>query len=279
MPPLAPVFRANLPRLLGPGDLLTAGLAIDSTLQELIFITGPLLVVVSTVPAGAGGALVLMALFVLAGTIVFVSGRALDDAPRRGAGDRGGSALHSAGLRALLPIAALVVAAFSATEVAVVAAADGAGHRSIAGLLLALWASGSAVGGLVYGSRSWPGSPEQRLVVLLLALAVTLTVPAAGPPLLVLALLLLAGGPFIAPAIACAYVLVQRVASTRELTEAYTWLATAFGTGAALGAALAGAAVDAWGWQGGFGLAGGAMAGGAALTLALRGVLTGAAEV
>ena len=51
---------------------------------------------------------------------------------------------------------------FGAMEVTLPAFAEDHGHRALAGVLVATWSFGSAVGGLAYGARSWPGSPGKR---------------------------------------------------------------------------------------------------------------------
>jgi predicted MFS family arabinose efflux permease len=47
----------------------------------------------------------------------------------------------------------------------------------------------------------------------------------------------------IAPAIACLYLLVDRLAPAGTVTEAFTWVTTAFSTGFAIGSALGGTLV------------------------------------
>lgn len=53
-------------------------------------------------------------------------------------------------------------------------------------------------------------------------------------------------GLFLAPALACAFVVVDRHAPRGTVTEAFSWLVTVFGVGAALGTGAAGPAVE-WG--------------------------------
>ncbi|MFC7467256.1 hypothetical protein ACFQVA_06040 [Actinomadura keratinilytica] len=47
-------------------------------------------------------------------------------------------------------------------------------------------------------------------------------------------------GLFLAPALACAFVVVDRHAPRGTVTEAFSWLVTVFGVGAALGTGAAG---------------------------------------
>jgi len=53
-------------------------------------------------------------------------------------------------------------------------------------------------------------------------------------------------GVFLAPAIACAFVIVDRHAPTGTVTEAFSWLVTTFTVGASVGTGLTGPVVE-WG--------------------------------
>ena len=84
----------------------------------------------------------------------------------------------------------------------------------------------------------------------------------------VVAMTALAGlsGVFLAPALACAFVVVDRHAPSGTVTEAFSWLVTTFGVGAAAGTAVVGPVIERGGAAAGFGVAG---AGGIAALLVL----------
>ncbi len=95
---------------------------------------------------------------------------------------------------------------------------------------------------------------------------------AASSPLSMALLVLLAGAP-IAPLITTRNELISQVAPQGTETEAFTWLMTALIAGLSLGTAIAGAVIEAAGWQEAV-LAGVAVAlAGAATTFARRGAL------
>ena len=91
--------------------------------------------------------------------------------------------------------------AIGVVQVLLPAFADERGSAAAGGLLLAVLSAGSLAGGLVYGARSWPGSPPRRLVVLMLALGGGFALLAAAGTPAVLAVLLLLCGLLIAPAV------------------------------------------------------------------------------
>jgi predicted MFS family arabinose efflux permease len=151
---------------------------------------------------------------------------------------------------AVLAMATAATVVLTGTDVGVVAALRHMGHQSQIGWVLTLWGLGSAVGGFVYGAlhRSLP-------VALLLGLlaATTLPVVAAQSPVELGALVLVAG-VFCAPTVTATVDTLSRLVPERVRGEALGWHGSAMTAGGALGAPLAGLAIDHAGWQGGFAL-------------------------
>jgi predicted MFS family arabinose efflux permease len=139
--------------------------------------------------------------------------------------------------------------AIGALEVAVPAFSHEQSRAELAGVLLATWSMGSAVGGLVYGAR------VRRSPLPLVHQRLTLLLPLGFLPLLVapsmaaMAVLLVPAGLFIAPIIATRNELASQTAPPGTKTEALTWPLTALVGGIALGAAAGGALIDASDWH------------------------------
>ena len=85
-----------------------------------------------------------------------------------------------------------------------------------------------------------------------------LALVAAAGSLAALGAVLFVAGAAIAPTYAAVYAMVDDAAPAGTVTEAFAWLATAIGIGAALGAAAAGALADHAGPSAAFALAGAA---------------------
>jgi MFS family permease len=276
-PPLAPCLRALWSTLMDDDGRLQAAFALESTVQELIWIVGPLLAVGIASAASPALAVGAVAVLVAMGVLSFAgspASRSWRPAPRP-AGTSGGwvGPLASPGLRVILGSLALVAVAFGTAEVAMPAFAEGLGHRAGAGALLAVWAVGSMVGGLAYGARSWGNDPARRYTVLVTALAVGIAPLSVAGGWVPMGALLLVSGVTIAPTVACGYLLIDRSAPPGTLTEAFTWASTGFMSGAALGNALGGLVIDAGGARGGFLVACVAATAGAALARVNRGRL------
>ncbi|MGP3980360.1 MFS transporter [Streptomyces sp. KR80] len=255
-PPLEGGLRALWPSVLGREDRVHAAYALDAVSQEVMFTLGPLLVtLLVAVWSEAAALLIINAVGVLGALSVVVSrpSRGWRSAPRE---SHWLGALRSSGLLALLGSFFFVGVALGSITVAAVAYADGHGGDTVYGVLMAALGFGALIGGVMYGARHWPGSPEQQLRVLvgLLALGyLPLTLVPAVPAMTVLAVV---SGVFLAPAVACAFIVVDRHAPSGTVTEAFSWIVTTFTVGASVGTAAAGPALELRGAPAGYAVAG-----------------------
>ena len=176
----------------------------------------------------------------------------------------------------MLATIVLLAGAFGTVEVTVVAGAEQLGSRTLAGPLLALWALGSMAGGLVFGSRAADRGPERRMIPLLALVVAGIALLAVATGLVQLGVGMVLAGLGIAPAIACLYLLVDRLAPAGTVTEAFTWVTTAFATGFAAGNALGGSLVHQVGTDRAFLVAAGGVAAAVLLARRRRPVLAGA---
>lgn len=263
-PPLEGGLRALWPSVLGGREeRVHAAYAMDAVAQEVMFTVGPLLVTLFVSLWDPAVALVLLnAIGVLGALSVVVSepSRVWRSAPREA---HWLGALRSRGLVALLGAFFFVGTALGSITVAGVAYADGHGGQAVYGRLMAALGLGALVGGVLYGARRWSGAPERRLRLLVALLAVCYLPLMLVPGAVAMTALTALAGVFLAPAIACAFIVVDRHAPAGTVTEAFSWLVTFFGVGAAIGTAAAGPAVELGGTAAGFGVA--SVAGGAAL--------------
>lgn len=239
-PPLEGGLRALWPSVLGRADRVHAAYALDAVAQEVMFTAGPLLVTLFVAWWSPGAALlVINVLGVLGALSVVVSApsRRWRSAPREA---HWLGALRSPGLLALLGSFLFVGVALGSITVAAVAYADDHGRESVYGWLMAALGLGALIGGVVYGARQWAGEPERRLRLLVGLLALGYLPLALTPGVAAMTGLAVVSGLFLAPALACAFVVVDRHAPRGTVTEAFSWLVTVFGVGAALGTGAAG---------------------------------------
>jgi len=244
-PPVIPTGRALWPVLLADEGSRAAMYSLEATLQELTFIIGPALIGGVAAVASPSVSIAVIAGVALAGCAAFATTPGLDRVAHPGAPAARPATL--AGLTPLLATGALLIFGLSVTEVGVIAAASRAGSANSAGLLLAAWSAGSLVGGLVGGARPATRGPQTRLLWLLVAVAVSVTVLAPIGNLALLGAVLVLSGGLVAPALGALYALVQQRAPAGVVTQSFAALTMFALAGGSAGATAAGALVQAAG--------------------------------
>lgn len=251
-PPLTAAIRRSWTDATAVGSgrhgLREAAMAAETSLFELVFVLGPMLVaaliVVTHQPATA---LVTSAVATFVGTLWIAAlpimrhwARHEDAATTRGLGP-----LRVSGFPALLACIAALGMAFGAAGVTVPAyAGQHGGGDGLGGLLLGVWGVGSAIGGIWFGTRRPAMALSRQFAWLLAGVALSFLVLAVMPNPLALGIALVVGGATIAPALTVENNLVGRIAPAGMLNEAYTWVVTVSVAGSAAGGAVAGAIVD-----------------------------------
>jgi MFS family permease len=232
----------------GRHELRGAAMAAETSLFELVFVLGPILVAGLLVGThNPATALACAAVVTLLGTwwIARLPVMRHHVRQRDGAHAKGLGPLGVSGFPPLLTCVAALGIAFGAAGVTVPAYAGlHGGGDGLGGVLLGVWGVGSAVGGIWFGTKRPAMALPRQLAWLLGAVAANFLVLAFMPSPLYLGLALVFGGAAIAPALTVESNLVGRLAPAAMLNEAYTWVATVSVAGSAAGGAVAGTIVD-----------------------------------
>jgi predicted MFS family arabinose efflux permease len=248
LPPIAPAVRALLREVFDDQEVLETAYALESILQETVWIAGPLIVALLIAVTSPDAAVAVLGAVCIVGTSLFLRSSVVRlSSTSRGSGYERVPALSSPELRALLGPVALTGTALGAVEVGLPSLALHAGSRPASGLLLALWSLGSMTGGLWYGGRVWRsplGTRYQVLLVALLVCTAPLIAARSIPAGIVCSLL---AGLAIAPVFSCQYALVGRAVTLGSETEAFTWVSAALIGGLAAGSAIGGAVIGSAG--------------------------------
>jgi MFS family permease len=118
-----------------------------------------------------------------------------------------------------------------------------------AGILLSMWAIASLIGGLGLGGVPiGPWAMTTRMIIV----AIGMLLAMASTNFWWLLLSLAIAGAGIAPALAVMFAIVSASVKFSETAEAYGWVGSGQLIGAALGSAIAGFTIDAFGSLGGF---------------------------
>ncbi|WP_280266662.1 MFS transporter, partial [Nocardia wallacei] len=253
--PSAPALvRARWTELHRDSPLLHTAFSWETVLDEVCFIVGPPISIGLSVALFPEAGPLVAGVLLLAGTIWLAAQRRTE--PPSGAVERRsptGVLRHR-----VVWVLALVMVAMGTIagtiDVASVAFAQRQGEPAAASVVLSLYALGSCVSGFVFGSRT-PARSVERL----LALAMLATAAMTLPLLLVnsiaaLAAAMLLSGVFFAPAMILSGQVVESHVPPRALTEALTWSTAGLGLGIAIGPAVAGPIIDAFGARAAFGV-------------------------
>ena len=158
------LVRARWSALVGGSPALEPAFALESTLDELIFVMGPALVTALALGVAPGAGLLGALALTIVGSLALALQRRTEPTPA-GVRDRSeGSAIGNQGLRVLVATFVAAGAIFGTLDVAMVAFAEQVGSPGAAGPLLALVAAGSLFAGLAYGTRNWRWPLGKRFV-------------------------------------------------------------------------------------------------------------------
>lgn len=253
------LVRARWIHAVNTPDRLRAAFAWESILDEVIFVTGPPLATMLAIVVAPAAPLLTAALLVLTGTLLLISHRSSEPPVHTSTSTRG-AAWRNPGLIWLTLIMIALGAVFGSLEIATVAATAALNVPAAAGLILALYAAGSLVGGVLFGAWN-PRSTHQVRQLLIGAGALALVT--APFPLVngvwALSFVAVLAGLAVAPVLIMTNFLVSTVVPEGQLTEGLAWVnTTGLGAGVALSAAATGALIDSAGPRAGYALTAGA---------------------
>jgi MFS family permease len=255
IPPVSSMIRVRWTHILRGSHRLPTALAMESVVDEFVFIVGPVLVTfLSTTGHATSGVVTAFTLAVI-GSLLFAAQRRTEPPPHGHESRKGPSAMRYGGLRVLFVVGTAVGAVLGTLEIALVAFADEVGARSLSGVLIAGLALGSMASGIGWGTVHWRLPLRHRLIGVLVLL-----------PLLILPLLFITdvwvmfpfvvvAGVAVSPSLISAFTLAELLVPRAAVTEAFTWIGTALGLGVALGAGVSGKLVDMSGANSAFSVA------------------------
>jgi MFS family permease len=245
LPQVGACIRARWTHVLDDPAQLRTAYALESVVDEAVFILGPVVVTVLAVAWHPVAGLGIAVLAGLAGAWGLAFQRRTEPPARPRSHDRADDEqMPWAQVAALTGVCFALGIAFGAAEVGTVAFADEHDAKQWAGPLLALWALGSLVSGILTGLVHWRGSPVTRIRWGILGVGLAMAPLTAVSSMPLLGLLLLLGGFAVSPTLIATMEMTQRTVPRGRLTEGMAVLHTGLAAGVAPGAALAGIVID-----------------------------------
>jgi len=246
MPQIGSCVRARWTALVPDKQELQTAFAFEAVVDESVFMLGPMLVTLLATAvhplAGLGAAVVAA----VGGTAVLVSQRRTEP-PVRDPERHGQTAMPWPVLAPLTVCALGMGVLFGGAEVATVAFADEAGAKGMSGLLLAVWALGSLLSGVVTGAVRLRAGNATRFRWGLVSMGLVMIPLPFVDGFAALTVVLFLAGFSISPTLIASAAWIEEIVPADRLTEALTVFTTGLGAGIAPGAALVGVVVDASG--------------------------------
>jgi MFS family permease len=263
-PPIQPAVRTIYPKMVNSKQL-TPLFSLDASAQEIIWVAGPVITTFVAVQISTSLAIVLAGVLMVGGGLWFILspevGRVRIPRSKR----KLGVVLKKPAVLLSTITGFLLIGACAALEAGVVATFGEGGAES--GIILAIFALGSLVGGLSLGHLPiGPWAMARRMFAVFVGMALAM----ASLEFWWLAIALLIAGIGIAPALAVMFAIVSATVKFSDTAEAYGWVGTGQLIGAAIGSAIAGFLIDANGAIGGFMVAAGFAFVGFLIPLVLR---------
>ncbi|WP_439616810.1 MFS transporter [Shinella sp.] len=253
MPSIPAMLRARWSEIFRDRPELNTAFAFESAADELVYIAGASLSVGLAVALFPEAGMLISTAFLAVGSFFFLLQRGTEPRIHYVAGSKPQkSAIRLRPVQIITLALIFVGSTFATAEVSAVAITKELGQPNAASLVIGVYAIGSFVVGLVLGALNPKMALQKQLLIAVAVLALTaLPLPFAGSvPLLAVAVFV--SGIAISPTFITAFGLVERRVPGAMLTEGVTWVTTGIGIGMALGAFVAGWAVDNFGAQNGF---------------------------
>lgn len=249
---VASLVRARWTYVLDGRPELSTAFSLESTLDEVVFVLGPLIATLIATQLDAVGVLVLGVVLVCVGTCWLASLTATEPPAHLTEGEPHPSALRSRGMPVLLFASVAMGGIFAGSEVAMIAFCGQHHERAASGVVLACFAFGSGLSGFFYGARAWRSDLLVRFRVHAVVFALLPLVFLAATNVPVLAVCSFAVGLGVAPTLITAFGLVGRLVPSGALTEGLAWLTTGISVGYGIASASVGKLADAFGARHGF---------------------------
>jgi MFS family permease len=253
MPSMPAMVRARWTEVFRGRPELSTAFALESALDELVYIAGASLSVGLAVTLFPEAGMVASTLMLAIGSIAFILQRKTE--PKvRAVEDTGarGSAIRLRAVQIITLALVFVGATFATAEVTVVAITKALGAPNAATLIIGVYALGSFMLGLVLGAVHLKLALQRQLLIAVSVLAVTALPLLIADTVPLLTVAVFASGVAISPTFITAIGLIERKVPASMLTEGVTWVMTGIGIGMALGAFVTGWVVDRFGAENGF---------------------------
>ena len=230
--------------------LVNTAYSYEALMDEIVFIIGPITATACATSIAPAAGLIAGMIFMAVGLPLFGVQKSTEPPPSPvRTKDPHPPVIGLAIVRAIAIATTFTGGFFGAISIVVVGFSQSQGHKAQSGLLLGLWALGSALMAIVNGLVEWKISYAARFLFFLISLTM-LSIPFIFVhSIFWLAVALFFNGFAIAPLVVNAYGVVQDAVPSEQITESFTWVVAGMPLGGAISSALSGWVIDHYGAQ------------------------------
>lgn len=257
IPPVGSMMRARWSYMLEGSSRLPTALAMESVIDELVFILGPVLVTILSTSGHATLGMVVAAACAVVGSMLFATQTRTEPPPGREAeGLRApGTPIKIPGLM-ILCVAGLSMGAILGTfQLVLTAFASERGVPAMAGVLIAALAGGSMLAGLAWGTIDWLAPLNRRLLLLLGTLTLVTLPTLIITNIWLMTIFVALCGIAVSPTLITMFTICEEIVPRQQTNEGFTWIGTMIALGVAVGTSLSGITTDSYSANLAFGVA------------------------
>jgi len=251
MPSMSAMIRARWAAMFRDSHHLHTAFSLDTVLAEITFIVGaPLAIALSSGLFAEAGPLIAVLLQIL-GVTAFLMQRKTEPKVVAGGGSDGSSVLRTPGLATIVLVLLTMGVMGGTIDVSAVAFANEHHWPTAASIMLAAYALGSILSGLMFGGLRLSISMPKQFFIGTLLTTLTMVPTVFSQTVFALVATLFVAGISYAPTMIVALNIGSKIIAPGRITEGLTWMMTGISVGVAVGAGLAGAVVDHYGARAG----------------------------
>ena len=249
-------IRSRWSAYLEDGQLKQTAFAWESIVDELIFIAGPTLAPLLSTKVADIAPFIFVITFLNAGSLWLARQHSTEPrhtrAPVAHRSEHKRAPATTPGIAGVMLGFIFLGGTFISADLATVAIATEHNQRVYSGAMLGIWAFGSLIGGIIYGSRPSRREPAAAFVLSAIGLGLLL-VPLpflarySPMPLVTISAMLWLSGFFVSPTLIGGFALVDRMSERHRVTESLSWSMSGIGIGIAFMGAIAGRVIDRYG--------------------------------
>jgi MFS family permease len=220
----------------------------EALMDEVVFILGPIIVTACATTIAPAAGIISGIIFLAVGVPLFVMQKDTEPPanPKREV-DPHPAVIRNKRVQAVVLPTTLLGGFFGSIAIVTVAFAEARDQAALSGVLLAIWAAGSAVAAIMNGVIKWRLTSATRFLIFLLALTI-LSIPMLFVHSITwLAVALFFNGFAIAPLVINAYGVAEGAVPPEQITETLTWVVAGMPMGGALASAVSGQIIDRFG--------------------------------